>query len=343
VFVLHTVFPRVPRESSNGPLSLTPLEYRGIEVTLFKALVAQALQFPPSEGLPNFGRGLVVSIASNIYNFSDYREFLKDRYKQLKETDPLFSFRFFSKQAGFGSPNYLKLVMDGKRNLSQDAIAKFAKGLRLDNHESEYFRYMVEYNQCENEHKKKVYEAKLIYLRELFKVKTLIPELYDYYHEWYHAAIREVIRKGSIKNEPMAIGQSLVPNISETEAKNSIALLKKLNFVKETPAGTLEAVENSEVDSTSAALAQKIYYEQMAELAAQSLYTQGPETQDFESLTLSLPADKVKELKGKIHELITSLGSSSGAGGAVYQLNIQFFALTKPIGVSASKDAEQAA
>src|SRR3954464_12720869 len=172
-----------------------------------------------------------MNIPSNIYNFSDYRDFLKDRYRQLKAADPLFSFRFFSKQAGFGSPNYLKLVMDGKRNLSAEAIGKFAKGLRLDNHESEYFRYMVEYNQCDNMPKKKVYEAKLLYLRELFKVKTLIPELYDYYHEWYHAAIREMITKGNVKNEPAIIAQSLVPNISEEEAKASVELLTKLNFV----------------------------------------------------------------------------------------------------------------
>jgi uncharacterized protein (TIGR02147 family) len=228
-----------------------------------------------------------VNIPSNIYNFSDYREFLKDRYRQLKESDPLFSFRYFSKQAGFGSPNYLKLVMDGKRNLSAEAIGKFAKGLRLDNHESEYFRYMVEYNQCENVPKKKVYEAKLMYLRELFKVKTLIPELYDYYHEWYHAAIREMIKKGKVKNDPTMIAQSLVPTISEADAQASVALLVKLNFVAEGADHMLVSTETTEIDSTSAAMAQKIYYEQMAELAAQSLYTQGPETQDFESITLS--------------------------------------------------------
>jgi uncharacterized protein (TIGR02147 family) len=67
-------------------------------------------------------KGVTVNIASNIYNFSDYRDFLKDRYRQLKEADSLFSFRYFSKEAGFGSPNYLKLVMDGKRNLSTEAI-----------------------------------------------------------------------------------------------------------------------------------------------------------------------------------------------------------------------------
>jgi len=275
-------------------------------------------------------RGFKVNVASNIYNFSDYREFLKDRYRQLKDADPLFSFRYFSKQAGFGSPNYLKLVMDGKRNLSAEAIGKFAKGLRLDNHESEYFRYMVEYNQCDHAQKRKVYEAKLLYLRELFKVKTLIPELYDYYHDWYHAAIREVVRKGPVKNSPVAIGQDLVPVISEEEARSSVELLKKLNFVTEAN-GMLTSMQNPEIDSTSAALAQKMYYEQMAELAAQSLYTQGPETQDFESITLSMPESKMGELRAKIKEWMTvlSAANSHNPGDVVFQVNIQLFALSK--------------
>lgn len=277
-----------------------------------------------------------MNIASNIYNFSDYREFLKDRYRQLKETDPLFSFRYFSKQAGFGSPNYLKLVMDGKRNLSQEAIAKFAKGLRLDNHESEYFRYMVECNQCENVHKRQVYEAKLMYLRELFKVKTLIPELYDYYHEWYHSAIRELVKKAPLKNDPAIIGASLVPSISSEEAASSIALLQKLKFVQTTNDGTLMTVESTDIDAESAAMGQKIHYEQMAELAAQSLYTQGPDTQDFESVTISLPAEKVIELRQRIQELIQTVAGEHSAtpGDSVYQLNVQLFALTRQLPVT---------
>ena len=286
-----------------------------------------------------------MNILSNIYNFTDYRDFLKDRYRQLKDADPLFSFRYFSKQAGFGSPNYLKLVMDGKRNLSQDAIGKFAKGLRLDNHEGEYFRYMVEYNQCDGGSKKQVFEAKLMYLRELFKVKTLIPELYDYYHEWYHSAIREMAKKGKVKNDPALIAQSLVPNITEAEATASVALLMKLNFIAVGADNCIEAIENNEIDTETAAMGQKIHFEQMAELAAQSLYTQGPETQDFESVTLSLPLDKVNELKSKIQELILSVKSSAtqSPNDAVYQLNVQLFALTKTMEPAKAKGAEKAA
>ncbi len=285
-----------------------------------------------------------MNIASNIYNFSDYRDFLKDRYRQLKSLDPVFSFRHFSKQAGFGSPNYLKLVMDAKRNLSVEAIGKFAKGLRLDNHESEFFRYMVEYNQCEHPSKRKVFEAKLLYLRELFKVKTLIPELYDYYHEWYHAAIREMVKKGPVKNDAATIGACLVPAITAEEAASSVELLRKLGFIGQTNDGTLVSNDSASVDESSVALAQKIHYEQMAELAAQSLYTQGPETQDFESITLSLPASKVGELRAKVKELIQSLNASntSNPQDAVFQLNVQFFALTKSlIGASTAEKEER--
>lgn len=270
-------------------------------------------------------------ISSNIYSFSDYRDFLKDRYRQLKEADPVFSFRHFSKQAGFGSPNYLKLVMDRKRNLSFEAIAKFAKGLRLDNHEAEFFRYMVEANQCEVPAKKQVFEAKLTYLRELFKVKTLIPELYDYYHDWYHSAIREMVKKSRTKNDPSIIAQNLVPSISTEQAKASLELLMRLKFVALTSDGWIEACETDHIDTKSIELAQKIHYEQMAELAAQSLYTQGPETQDYGAITLSLPPEKVAELKEKLHQIIAQVsnGHSHNPSDAVYQLNIQLFALTR--------------
>ena len=72
----------------------------------------------------------------------------------------------------------------------------------------------------------------------------------------------------------------------------------------------------------------------MAELAAQSLYTQGPETQDFESITLSLPPDKVGELRKKLAEWVAAIGTANtnSPSDAVYQLNVQLFALTKPSG-----------
>ena len=59
------------------------------------------------------GLGEVVT----VFAYSNYREFLRDWFAQL-QSSPGFSFRSFSRIAGFNSPNFVKLVVDGKRNLS---------------------------------------------------------------------------------------------------------------------------------------------------------------------------------------------------------------------------------
>ena len=40
----------------------------------------------------------------NIFNYSDYRKFLADFYKDKKASTPSFSYQNFSRQAGFMSP-----------------------------------------------------------------------------------------------------------------------------------------------------------------------------------------------------------------------------------------------
>lgn len=51
----------------------------------------------------------------DVFEYLDYRAFLRDYYAERKQSRGL-SFRSFSKRAGLGSPNYLKLVMEGARS-----------------------------------------------------------------------------------------------------------------------------------------------------------------------------------------------------------------------------------
>ena len=50
-----------------------------------------------------------------MFRYLDYRTFLADFYAAKKKRG--FSFRAFSRAAGLGAPNYLKLVISGERNL----------------------------------------------------------------------------------------------------------------------------------------------------------------------------------------------------------------------------------
>lgn len=81
---------------------------------------------------------------SNVFSFTNYREFLRARYLELKASDPAFSHRSFAKAAGLGSPNYLKLVIDGARELALKSAKAFARGLRLNPSEADYFVSLVD-------------------------------------------------------------------------------------------------------------------------------------------------------------------------------------------------------
>ncbi len=108
-----------------------------------------------------------------VYDYLDYRTFLKDWYESAKRLTYGFSLRIFSQHAGFGSSNILKLVMDGDRNLTLKSLRKFIRGLRLEDDEAEYFRHLVFLNQAESPDEIKEHYLELMAIRNVHRLQTL--------------------------------------------------------------------------------------------------------------------------------------------------------------------------
>ena len=72
----------------------------------------------------------------------------------------------------------------------------------------------------------------------------------------------------------------------------------------------------------------------MAELAAQSIYIQGPSAQGFECVTMSLSEERMQAMRQQVSEVIKNFLEESRqyqhTNVPVYQLNVQLFALTRP-------------
>ncbi len=84
--------------------------------------------------------------------YTDFRLYLKDVYEYRRATESTgirsYSYSTFSAAADIKSPNYLKLIIEGRRNLSDDMITRFARALRLNRSESDEFRSLVLYGQA---------------------------------------------------------------------------------------------------------------------------------------------------------------------------------------------------
>jgi hypothetical protein len=80
--------------------------------------------------------------ALSIFDYQDYRDFLRAEYDWQKEHNPKFSLRYFALRAKVRSYTSLKYVIERKRHLSHPLLNQFAIALQLDKREAEYFELL---------------------------------------------------------------------------------------------------------------------------------------------------------------------------------------------------------
>src|SRR5262249_15294315 len=108
----------------------------------------------------------------SVYDYADYRLFLKDRFFEMKKNNPLFSYRAFNRLAGLKNSGFLKLVIDGKKNLGETGIRKLARGFKLSEADTRYFAALVRFNQAVDQEEREHYEGQMAGFRRPSGLRT---------------------------------------------------------------------------------------------------------------------------------------------------------------------------
>src|SRR5688572_4669447 len=128
----------------------------------------------------------------SVYDFLDYRAYLRAYYEAAKQQRRSFSFRFFSKLAGLRSPNFLKLVIDGQRNLGAESVERFAHALGLSAADAEFFGDLVALGQAPTLAEKNRAFENIAASRRFRAARRISGELFAYLSHWYNPVIREL-------------------------------------------------------------------------------------------------------------------------------------------------------
>jgi uncharacterized protein (TIGR02147 family) len=269
----------------------------------------------------------------NIFKYLDYRRLLQDLYTEKKRTVRGFSYRSFCRRAGIVNPSFLKLVMEGKRNLTPSSIRKFSKGFGLKKQESDFFEQMVLFNQSSTHEEKNHYYKKLASSKRYIEVKHIERDQYEYFSKWYYATIRECICLPGFKNDPERIANSLNPKISPREAAEAIELLLKLELVGLKEDGTLfQKDRNIVTPSEAASLAVCNFQREMMKKAMEATERMRAHHREISTLTIAISKDKFEHAKKRIKEFrreLHAMLSECESPDAVYQLNFQLFPLSE--------------
>ncbi len=270
---------------------------------------------------------------ADIFTYLDYRTFLNNAFTELKRTRRGFSHRAFARMAGFSSSNFILLVMQGKRNLSGEAIQKVTKALKLKKAETEFFENLVRFNQATSDAERNFYYSRIASNRRYAQAKPLEKGQFDYYSTWYIPAIREMVLLDNFEEDPAWIAATLQPPITPREAESALKLLIDLGLLIRDKSGRLiqqdrHIASGDEVSS----LAMTNFQREMIERAAASIDATPADLREIGSVTFAVSKEKLGEAKRMIREFRSRLAgflAEESKADAVYQFNIQLFNLSK--------------
>lgn len=269
----------------------------------------------------------------NIHEYLNYRDFLKSMYVFRKRENPRFSFRFFSRAAGFRSSNFLKLVMDGKRNLSLEAVHKFSSALKLTKEESGFFESLVLFNQAENAEEKNYYYGRIAQSKRYTDSKPLDVSQYAYFSNWHFVAMRELVLLDDFQEDPKWINRKLKTRLHPEEIAKAFKILIALNLLRRDHENRLrQTVEKIVTTPEMGSLAVVNFHREMLSKASDALEKSATVHRDISALTVSISKKQFERIRDRIAQFraeIHAIASEEAHREAVYQLNFQLFNLTE--------------
>jgi uncharacterized protein (TIGR02147 family) len=271
--------------------------------------------------------------AVNIFEYLDYRRYLRDLYQQRKATCYGFSHRSFSRRVGLRSSNFLKLVMDGERNLTPEMAHRFAIGCGLGGREADYFCELVAFNQARTAAEQKRCHQRLFRFKQYREIHRLDEAQVAYHSTWYLPAIRELAARSDFRDDPKWIARVLRPRITPGEAKKAVDTLLDLGLLVREKTGSLR--QSAPLVTTGAGpLGHHVvgYHRAMLERASEALDIVPREEREISSLTLCVSREVMLDLKERIRELRRELLQAAelqGEPDTVVQINFQLFPLSE--------------
>lgn len=295
---------------------------------------------------PEFGKSKEISMSSTtppvISDYMSYRLFLADFYQYKRKASKgslrRYNYAVFSAAANIKSPNYLKMIIEGKRNLSNDMIGKFGKALGLSKDLTEEFRLLVHFTQATDPADRNMYLKKLSEHRVAGKLKSgeIDRKTWEKVPNWVTWIIYAMVDQEGVSFDTAALKKLLRNKASADEIDNALKTLLTTGELRRDEV-TGEIKKNRSLiespEEIPVALVRKLQ-SQLMYLGLESLYQDQPTDREFGTLTLSLTKSEFEEIKFKLRQMRKALHKDNSIarmkdkGERVYQLNIQLFPVT---------------
>ena len=266
-----------------------------------------------------------------ITEYQNYREYMRDFYEERKRSS-LFSWREFSKLAGFTSPNFMQLVCEGKSRLSKTGVEKVADAMGLAGADRDYFFAMERFGDARSDSMKLQAFNEMQKIAKENRLRVVDAEAFKYFESWVNPVLRELapIMPGA---KPLELARQCIPVVSAAEVRHSLDFMCHAEFLKKIGEDTYVQTEKVVTGSSEAIpLALRSMNRQMSKFATEAIDEVPPEKRHITGVTFGISEETYQWLVQKLEILrqqVVAMAAKEKEYDKVYRLNLQLFPLTK--------------
>ncbi len=269
-----------------------------------------------------------------LYNYTDYKEYLKAAYSALKLKDKKYSHRFIAEQVGASSAGWFSNVVSGRIALTASYRLKLSQFLGHSAKESSYFELLVAYEQAGSIEEKRHLSQQLIDCRGV-QSAHLSEQQFEFYRHWYISAIRELLLIYDFTDDYKALAQMVQPKITAKQAKQAIGILQDLQLIKPDYRGYQTPTSETIASNPTFALvhwADQMQSKGQLGVEAVSRFTRDERniSEAFAPLSAASYAEVVDDIE-TLRKKILRLSAEDTSANRIYQCNIQLFPMTNSI------------
>jgi uncharacterized protein (TIGR02147 family) len=156
---------------------------------------------------------------------------------------------------------------------------------------------------------------------------------FEYFSQWYHAVIRELLSLMRFEGDYEALAGMLRPQLSKTEVEKSVELLRRLELVGSDDRDGQDATPRflSSSGISLETLAVRNTQHRLAMLAAQALDDVPPEERDISGLSIGISSrgfEKAREELARCRRRLMEIAAEDQASDRVYRVNLHLFPLS---------------
>lgn len=289
--------------------------------------------------------------APALASYTDYRDYLRDVFSYRKRTMSTairqYSYAAFSAAADIKSPNYLKLIIEGQRNLSDEMAKKFAKALNLSKDETDEFISLVHYGQAKDplDRNRCLKELSDIRVRRQLKAGEINAEAWGKVPSWVTWVLHSLADQEGVSFEMSDLREIMRGRATRDEIKKAFDKLLESGELKHDESGQVvkgrKMMEGA--NAIPAALVKRLQGE-LIYLGLESLFQDDPTEREFGALTVALTKQEFEQVRHELRAMRKRIykdilvNREKSKGERVYQLNMQLFPVTNRTGHGSTED-----